>query len=124
MTVFSYNSAMSPSNIASITKDATEKPSFFIDFASGMISSSATLLTVSAVGISSTNTTITTQTVGTTAISGTLVRVDLKTGGSGGTGAATNGDQYQIAVSAQPSSGGPLDFSVFVKIEAPTYGPV
>lgn len=123
MTVYSYSNADSQGNVASIIKDSTEKPSLFIDFANGLISSAVSISTVTAVGVSSTNTVITSQVVGTTSINGTIVRIDLKTGGTSGTGPATDNDQYQIAVTAQPSSGGPLDFAIFVRIDAPTYDP-
>lgn len=124
MTIFPYNPAFSGSNIGSIVKDATEKPSVFVDWAAGMISSAVTVTTVTAVGVSSINTTITTQCVGTISTTGTVTRVDLRTGGSGGTSAAVNGDQYEIVLTCQPSSGGPLDFALFVRIDAQTYGPV
>ncbi len=124
MIVYSYNPAFSGANIGSIVKDSTEKPSLFVDWAGGLISGAVTVTTVTAVGLSSTSSTITTQVVGTISTTGTLTRLDLKTGGASGTSPAVDGNQYQIVVTCQPSSGGPLDFSIFVRIDAPTYGPV
>ena len=122
--VYTYASGNQFANQSNLVKDSTEKPSVFIDFTDGVISSSITVNTITAVAVSSTNASITANVVGTIGASGSIARVDLKTCGAGGTSAALDGDRMKMTVTATLSSGGPLLYDCFIDISAPTYGPV
>jgi hypothetical protein len=119
--IFPYISGHQEANQGLVTKNGTDKPSVFIDFADGLISSATTITTISAIALSSTGSTTTSTVVGTTSVSGQTARVDLKTCGVGGTASALNGDRFKMTVTCTPSTGGPLVYPVFIHISDPDY---
>ena len=119
--IFPYISGHQEANQGLVVKNGTDKPSVFIDFADGLISSATTITTISAIALSSTGSTTTSTVVGTTSVSGQTARVDLKTCGVGGTASALNGDRFKVSVTCTPSTGGPLVYPVFVHINDPDY---
>jgi hypothetical protein len=110
------------SNEGLVIKGSSDYPSFFIDWSDGLISSGATITSVSAIALSSTGSTVTSNVVGTLAISGAQTRVDLRTGGaSSGTDDALNNDRFKLTVTCTPSSGGPLTYPVYILVDARSY---
>lgn len=120
MTLFSYDSDQE-FNQGLITKGASDQPSYRVDFADGLVSSATVITTASAIALDSTGAVATANVVGTITISSSVVRVDLKTCGSSGTGDATNGDRFRVALTATLSSSGPLVFMTFINIDADAY---
>jgi hypothetical protein len=121
MIIFPYLSGQQEANQALVTKGGSDRPSVFIDFADGLISSATTITSVSAIALGSTGAVTTATVVGTASVSGTVARIDLQTCGVGGTAAALNGDRFKMVVTCVPFTGGPLSFPVFIYIEAPGY---
>jgi len=119
--IFPYLSGQQEANQALVTKGATDRPSVFIDFADGLISSATTITSVSAIALGSTGAVTTATVVGTASVSGTVARIDLQTCGVGGTAAALSGDRFKMTLTCTPSIGGPLSYPVFIYIEAPGY---
>jgi hypothetical protein len=123
MTLYSYFNGDQRVNQANLIKGGTSAPSFSIDFTDALRTASATISSAASVGTGSTGATVTTI-AGTTTVSGNYVIVDLKTGGAGGTGEATDGDEFRVRVTATLTSGGPVYFDTFVLISNPSYLPV
>jgi len=111
-------------NIANLVKGSTDKPSFIIDWTDALRTTAVTVQTTGTVALGSTGATATTLIVGTTQVVGNTSIVDLRTGGTLGTGTATNGDQWQVRVTAVLSSGGPVYYDLYVKIVSPAYLPI
>jgi hypothetical protein len=120
--IFPYISGDQSANVGLMVKNGADKPSVFVDFADGLLTSATTLTTVTAVALDSTGASVATV-VGTTGITGTVARVDLQTCGAGGTSAAADGDRFRMVITATPSSGGPLNYPVFIYIDNQTYAP-
>ena len=120
--IFPYINGNQTANIMQFTKGTSDRPSFIVDFTDGLRTTASTISTAACVSLGSTGSTVTTI-AGTTTVSGNTVIVDMKTGGSSGTGDATNGDQFQIRLTATLSTAGPLYYDVYVKIANPSYAP-
>lgn len=124
MTIFPYVNGSQDANTATFIKAAADYPSLIIDWTDALRTTAVTVQTTGTVALGSTGATVTANVVGTTQVVGNTSIVDLRTGGTGGTAAATNGDQFQLKVTATLSSGGPVYFYVYIQINQPAYLPI
>lgn len=120
--IFNYKFSDTP-NYGHLTKGPLDTPSYRINYSGGMTSG----LTLGSCGISSLGSdgnSADSRIVDSVSVSGKVATVKLKTGGSSGTGSATDRDRFEVKVTAHLSNGQNLPFYTYIYIEAPTYAPV
>lgn len=112
-------------NIGELSKGALEKMEYSIDWTQAGSTPGDTIASVASVSLDSTGASADTVLLSSTTNSGFVTTVQTKTGGTSGTGAATNAARFRIVTTATFTGGATPSFSTFIIIRTGgTYGPV
>lgn len=104
-------------------KGPSSEPSFRVNWAAGMDSA----LTLSSCGVTATGSDgndASARIYNTNSVSGTIGTFILRTGGTSGTGDASDKDRFRLRIRAHLSNGQVLVHDAFIYVEAKDYDPV
>lgn len=121
MNIFTYRDTDQLNNEGLLGKTGLDCPTYQLEWGDGL-NAGITVGSVATVALDSTGATVTSSCISTTTNSGSLTTVTMKTCGSGGTGAATDGARFRLRTTATLSAG-TLIFDVFVYVRNKTYAP-
>lgn len=122
MRILTFSAANQYKNKADLSKGGLDAPVVQLSWEDGVLAGT-TISTVVSTAVDSDNVLVTSDCVLSTTNSGTLTTIICKTFGTSGTGAATDGDQFRMRVTATLSNAAVLIYDLFWAIVSPTYAP-
>lgn len=119
--IFSYRPIGGNTNEGQFFKLGLAKPTYSIDFTSGL-NSGVSISTVGVVALNAGNGTVTSTCIGTVSTSSNVTTISVLTCGTAGATAA-DGERFKFTATATCSNGESLIYETFVLIQSPTYDP-
>ena len=120
MRTFTYRSGQLP-NEGAFTKTGLDRSSFAIDFKDGL--GTATLGVCSIGCVNQNNVDVQNLLYSGITSTGSVATIALKTGSTGGTVAATDGDRFRVRTQATLSDSRVLIYDTFLYVNNPAYNP-